>query len=318
LPAVTSARARSIREELGLEASAQQWLDGLDAAAPSPGRAPVPDGPTALEYLERLRVPEEDVAIVLDARPDSDALRWIVDREHHILATTMGELEWSWWPPLHDAPARSTQLVHVWAFLATLPAIRDYHASRRIPDEVSWATLADLGQNMYENHLLHDDTGLDVPWWITIHFRGVIYQLGRLQFERRKTGRGDQALGLHIPETGAMTPAACDESIAWAHEFFPQHFPEEEPRFGTCSSWLLDPQLADYLPEDSNIMRFQRRFTVRPDKIVADNESICRFVFHNRTPDLDTVPQETTLQRAIVRHLKAGKTWQSASGYFEW
>jgi hypothetical protein len=311
-------KAADVRAALGLDTTHDSWLEDLDRRAPTPPAAAVPDEGVARAALRQLAVPSKDVPIVLAARPESDALRWIVDRESHILSSTMGELEWSMWPALHDAPDRATQLVHVWAFLATLPAIRAFHRSRQIPDDVSWATLGDLGQNMFENHLLHHDTGLDVPWWITIHFRGVLYQLGRLQFERRKTGRGDQALGLHIPETGAMTPEACDASIAWAHEFFPVHFPEETPMFGTCNSWLLDPQLADYLPEDSNIIRFQRRFTIRPEKIVADNENICRFVFHDRHPDLDAVPQDTTLQRAIVKHIKAGKTWQSASGYFEW
>ena len=310
--------AAAVLEALGLEDSVLSWLEDLARRAPAPPAAQLPDESTARAALVRLAFPPEDVPVVLAARPDREALHWIVDRESHILTTTMGELEWSWWPPLHAATDRATQLVHVWAFLATLPATRAFHQSRQIPDEVSWATLGDLGQNMMENHLIHGDTGLDVPWWITIHFRGVIYQLGRLQFERTKRSNGDQVLGLHIPETGAMTPEVCDASIAWAHEFFPRHFPEENPVLGTCSSWLLDPQLADYLPEDSNIIKFQRRFTVRPEKITADNESICRFVFHNRTPDLDAVPQETTLQRAIVSHIKSGKTWQSASGYFEW
>ena len=200
-----------------------------------------------------------------------------------------------------------------------------FHAAREIPDDVSWATLGDLGQNLFENHLIHKRTGLDVPWWLTLHFRGAIYQLGRLQFERR-TLRGaipgttaeDTALGVHIPETGPMTPDACDASIAWAHEFFPRHFPEDSPAVATCASWLLDPQLADYLPADSNIVRFQRRFTLRPDKTVADNSGICRFVFHNPAPDLDTVPQRTTLERAIVSHIKNGGSWQVANGWFRW
>ncbi|HZN15417.1 MAG TPA: acyltransferase domain-containing protein [Acidimicrobiales bacterium] len=309
--------AAAVRDALGLDGTFADWLDGLDTGAPDPPRAPLPDAATAARLLERVAVPAEDIPIVLAARPSTDAEQWIVDREHHLLVTTLGETGYLWWPPLHDAPARSTQLMHVWAFLAALPGVREWHAARGIPDGVSWATLADLGQNLYENQLINHDTGLDVPWWMTLHFRGGIYQLGRLQFERR-TSRGDSALGVHIPETGPMTPDACDASIAWAHEFFPAHFPEETPVLATCASWLLDPQLADYLPTDSNIVRFQQRFTLRPDKTVADNSSICRFVFHDPDPDLDALPQDTTLQRAIVSHIKAGGTWQMGNGWFEW
>ena len=253
----------------------------------------------------------------MNARPDAEAQRWVVDREHALLVDGMGELGLLWWPTLRVAPDRSTRLLHVWAFLSTVEAVRRYHAERGVADNVSWATLADLGQNLLENHWLFDDTGLDVPWWITLHFRGGIYQLGRLQFERRMW-RDGTGLGLHIPETGPMTPAACDASIAWAHEFFPTHFPDEKPVVGTCNSWLLDPQLAEYLPADSNIMQFQRRFTLRPEKSVADNGNILRFVFHDTAPDLDALPQATTLQRAIVSHIKAGREWNSCAGWFDW
>ena len=276
----------------------------------------MPEDPSAA--LRQLNVPDGDIPVVVGNPPDNDALRWIVDREHAVLTSTMGEPTISWWPSLRGAAAQATEFVHIWAFLATLSAVRAFHDERGVPDDVSWATLGDLGQNLHENHLFHDgEVGLDVPWWITLHFRGAIYQLGRLQFERRLR-QGAPALGVHIPEIGPMTPEACDASIAWAHEFFPKHFPEEQPTVATCSSWLLDPQLADYLPADSNIVRFQRRFTLRPDKTVADNGSICRFVFHDPAPDLDAVPQDTTLQRAITQHIRDGGTWQSAAGWFSW
>ena len=315
----------SVREALGLDATFTPWLEELERLAPEPAPAPLPGRAAADAELRRLGVAEADIPVVLNARPDHDALAWIVDREHHVLTSTLGELGMLGWPPLHNAESRSTQLVHVWSFLAALPAVREYHADRRVGDDVSWATLADLGQNMYENHLLFGDTGLDVPWWLTLHFRGAIYKLGRLQFERFRTSgavpgtsAGDAGLGLHIPETGPMTPEGCDASIAWAHEFFPVHFPDEEPVIGTCSSWLLDPQLAEYLPDDSNIVQFQRRFTLRPDKSSDDNAGICRFVFHDPAPDLDAVPQETTLQRAIVSHIRAGRSWRVCAGWFRW
>jgi hypothetical protein len=47
------------------------------------------------------------------------------------------------------------------------------------------------------------------------------------------------------------------------------------------------------------------------------------FVFHRRydglnvpTTLLDELPQQTTLQRAIVAHLRAGGHWHSRTGWF--
>jgi GNAT-like C-terminal domain len=39
-----------------------------------------------------------------------------------------------------------------------------------------------------------------------------------------------------------------------------------------CTSWLLDDQLAAYLKPDSNIIRFQRRFSLLPDSSDGDDD----------------------------------------------
>jgi hypothetical protein len=113
-----------------------------------------------------------------------------------------------------------------------------------------------------------------------------------------------------------MTPAACDASFTHAKEFFARHFPEEDYHIAVCRSWLLDDQLADYLPADGNIVQFQRRFrpAYRPHD---DDEDILRFVFGRITPGLDGLPQRTALERAVVGHLKAGNHWSGGAGWLE-
>ncbi len=81
-------------------------------------------------------------------------------------------------------------------------------------------------------------------------------------------------------------------------------------------------QLAAYLPEKSNIIRFQRRFEVFTDRGPADWAPL-EHVFHRRyegprVPDrlLDELPQETALQRAIVTHLRSGGHWYNRTGWF--
>ena len=59
-----------------------------------------------------------------------------------------------------------------------------------------------------------------------------------------------------------MDVTACDIFLTGAAEFFPRHFPGEAPRYLVCSSWLLDPELTERLPVHSNIVAFQRRFSV--------------------------------------------------------
>ena len=67
---------------------------------------------------------------------------------------------------------------------------------------------------------------------------------------------------------------------------------------GTCTSWLLDPQLAEYLPAGSNLVRFQRRFELVPG-LRIDNESIVSFLRSGPGVAPEQPPRETALQRAV-------------------
>jgi hypothetical protein len=235
-------------------------------------------------------------------------------------------------PPLPDELGPVGRYFYVYVFVAAVPHVRSYHQQHGIPDDISRRTLADLGRNMAVHRRRRGTGGLLVPWWIKLHFRGEIYQLGRLQFQRatlgNRTGRavaaalplgpGDPSLNLHIPDfSGPMSPTACHESIARAREFFPRHFPEEAYALATCESWLLDPQLREYLPESSNIIHFQRRF--QPGYPVAENDDTrpVGFVFGDPGLPLETLPRRTTLERAIVDHLRAGRHWHGGNGWFK-
>ncbi|WP_420313612.1 hypothetical protein [Actinopolymorpha alba] len=122
-----------------------------------------------------------------------------------------------------------------------------------------------------------------------------------------------------------MACSTCGVS-RYACEFFSRHYPDEPVAFFTCVSWLMDPQLADYLPATSNIVRFQRRFQVLPllpeaDPVEADH-LILSFVFGRSCSEseipaslLNELPQESALQRAYVAHLRSGRHWYSRTGW---
>ncbi len=84
----------------------------------------------------------------------------------------------------------------------------------------------------------------------------------------------------------------------------------------------MDGQLATYMPETSNIIQFQRRFKRFTDDELADWAPL-ENLFHRRydgphAPStlLDELALETTLQRAIVKHLRAGGHWYNRTGWF--
>lgn len=276
------------------------------------------------ELFDLLDVDPIDRSELLAGRPDP--ARWPqVRRLRRELVDAMGRVGANLpWETLDDP------LVQPWALLSTVDDVRAYHRSRGVADDVSWATLADLGQHLRLGRRLLGHTGLGSPGWLTLHFRGLLYRLGRLQFERIVVGvrhlraiwpdaREDlPAVSVHIPESGPLTDAACDDAFARAATFFATCFPEVGYRTALCHSWLLDEQLRAYLPEDSNILRFARRFRpVPPEDRQPDDAQVLDLVFHRRSPDLATLPQDTTLQRAIVTHLNAGRHWYFRAGWCE-
>jgi hypothetical protein len=263
---------------------------------------PLPDDATAARLLRELGADATDTELVLAARPSEAELEQ-VERCAAALEADMGgyrELD----VPVPDGFAG------VWPFLLAHPAVRAYHRERGIPDDVSRDSLRALGLAFAESRRDLGRPGFSLGWWLTLHFRGALYRLGRLQFNR-----SDDGPGIHVPAEGPLDPAAVDESLARAREFFPRHFPDDRNAPMWCRSWLLDPQLAEYLGEDANVVRFGRRFRLTNE--LYDGDDIVKFVLGRVEGPPGTWPQRTTLERAIVAHLRAGREWHTRVGVIE-
>jgi hypothetical protein len=232
---------------------------------------------------------------------------------------------------LKDANDPDYRFFYVLVYVAALPYVQDYHRSLGIPEEITQATLADLGRNVRVHRKREGIGGLGVFWWLMLHFRGVIFQLGRLQFERstlgsaiseciRETGliadENTPALSIHIPDfSGPMTAEACDDSIARASAFLARYFPDTLSGYAICNSWLLDPRLKDHLRADSNIILFQERFHLTGPQWDS-TDGIMQFVFGKTTAALDSVEAKTSLERAVVEHIRSGGKWWGYGGWF--
>jgi hypothetical protein len=204
------------------------------------------------------------------------------------------------------------------SLLVTAPDVTAYHTSRGIPAEISRATLADLGQQVWVHRQTYGEFGLHTHDWLCWAWSGGLYWLGRLQFglqfEQAAVGRApDWVLSVHIPRSGPLTRESVDDSFAAATDFFARYFPEYPTREFTCESWMLDPQLVTLVPE-SNLAAFQRRWHLSGDVQPGDPD-VFFFVFNQRGPvDVATLPKDTALRRAIADGLAAGRHWSVAQG----
>jgi hypothetical protein len=314
---MASAEAQAAAAELGLGPEYAGWLAVLDQAGGDDAAGPPLTSPSDAVVLERAGVTAQDAAVVLATQADlgrSPGLQWLLRRARQLITAVMGDpaAPRVLLPPLPAALGDAGRCFPAHLFLATWPLTLDWQRQRGVPDEVSWAIVADLGRQMEIYRDRYGATGVEEAWWLTLHLRGQIYEFGRLQYNLLRLGDGwlaparwypladalgrgtgfrpgDEALGVHIPDGGPLTPAACEAS-------------------------LLDDQLAGYLPARANIVQFQRRFTLTPGWDSGDKD-VAQFVFRRAVAELGTVPQRTTLQRAIISHLRTGGHWRLRTGW---
>ncbi len=323
---------------LGLDALYDSWLEDLErlTALGEPARLPEPE--RAADLLRRVGCDEQTVidAVATLFTPASDPARsWLLERCHRRLLATMGDpgADRGSWPQLPAALGPSGGCFHIHVFLATVEDTLARHAELGIPESVSWATLSDLGRHTSRRRLMTGTSGIDEPWWMTLHLRAILFELGRLQYVAFRLGigpdhptpwmsveqadalgegfrTGDDTLGVHIPGGTPLLAERCEQSMRQARLFFDEHFPVPARRVATCSSWLLDDQLATLLPAGSNIVAFGRSFHLVEGWRDGDYD-VVNFVFDTWPSDLAELPQCTTLERAVVAHLRAG-------GHFHW
>ena len=258
------------------------------------------------------------VAEVLDRPADLD---WIA-RNAARLRTGIGAFESTadgGYGPDPEWPSTGSGLLPMLTLLVTAPDVAAYHARRGVPPEVSRATLADLGQQVWVHRQTYGEFGLHTQDWLCWAWSGGLYWLGRLQFGLQfdegvgKGAPGEWVLSVHIPRSGPLTPPSVDDAFAAATDFFARYFPEYPTREFTCQSWMLDPQLATLVPE-SNLADFQQRWRLFGDSQPGDPD-VFFFVFNRRGPvDPETLPRDTTLRRAIAEGLAAGQHWSVAQG----
>ncbi|GAA0590014.1 DUF5596 domain-containing protein [Kribbella sandramycini] len=314
-----------------LEFPTQAWKE-----FPQTDGIQLPDNPTDL--LTYCGVAEADQQAMLAARPDPD--------EHPewwaVLSAIAGSLDRDWerplpptgfksWPVVPENSPAVGMFAWAWALLSVVPRLLDTHAQRGVPEKVTKATIVALGGILISHREVYGRPGVGLMplWGPPLRFRCADYEIGRLNFTRTELGLGygvsGRLLSIHIPPTGPLDAAAAAESIDAAAALFPQWYPDEPIYAFTCHSWLLDPQLADHLPAESNIVRFQQRFRLLPhlppSTAFEGDHELMRLALQLDPPDgalsaadLAAIPEATSLQRAFVRHLSAGRHFHLRTG----
>lgn len=209
--------------------------------------------------------------------------------------------------------------------LCLLPDLEEQYGREGIPTRFFHGFVENLKQAACNCQKIHGVWGTDIAWWLIDFFKLKLFSIGRLQFKRRKLRKamggyaeGSYYIDVHIPGGAPLTPALCAASYAEAAAFFRARYGMEHILFG-CHSWLLSPELRTILPENSNILAFARDYTILQTRMDPTSSAVS-FIFHvpGVPADLETLPEETSLQKALKTYLQEGKTINTAFGILEY
>ena len=208
------------------------------------------------------------------------------------------------------------------SFLYMCEAVERRYAQLGIGEDILMDTLQDIVRWTENWSLVKGELCLyELPWLERI-MGSRLFKVGRLQFYMAPAResvpshgiqKGDNVVELHIPRGEKLSPEAVAESMERGKAFLQTYFPDFTYDYFTCISWLLDEKLQEYLPEDSNIIRFGNLF----DRVFSqESDILIRFLFRWDTT-VETLPQmvcKTSFHEKIKNAVLGGARFYVTAG----
>lgn len=114
---------------------------------------------------------------------------------------------------------------------------------------------------------------------------------------------GDEVLAVHIPGGTDLSPEFFTQSFKEGFEIALRRFPERDPKFLVCFSWLMDQTIAA-LVEGSKLAGFGNAFIKYP--LLSGGREVRSWVFPDPSVEDLYLPEGTSLQRKLKALFLAG------------
>lgn len=127
----------------------------------------------------------------------------------------------------------------------------------------------------------------------------------------------DPVLRIHIPPDGSFDHESIQRAYRRTREVFAASYPELAFKAFFCSSWLMSDDLYEILKPTSNILGFQSDFVKIPWKSSGGLVFMFAFSAGPSIPaDIDSLPEETSMQRKIKERYRNGGYVHEGAGFF--
>ena len=189
-------------------------------------------------------------------------------------------------------------------YLLSLEKCYQMYQDKGISDEIFIETMKCFKRFIDECKVKNKISYFDRAFWTYRQTSLSLFRIGQLEYEM-VVEDGVKKISIHIPSDAVLTNELIDQSINEMKKFIKNYYPEYEGKIVYCHSWLLSEKLVELLPQNSNILTFQKYFDIiEHDENALD---IYEWVFKSKTTvSVDDLPSQTTLQKNMKEYLKRG------------
>jgi len=181
-----------------------------------------------------------------------------------------------------------------------------------ISEKIYMDTMAAFSRFVREYQEGFGSYGFNRGSWTPRQVSCKLFRIGQLEYELT-TLDGAPVVSLHIPTDVDLRPEVLRPSVREALAELYRLFPEYEGKGVYCHTWLLSAQLKEFLPETSNILRFQELFDIDPEGVPGND--VVLWVFKNYKLPKEEYPENTSLQRKLKQFFLDGGQFLEGKGY---
>ena len=185
------------------------------------------------------------------------------------------------------------------------------YIKRGISEDILIATMKFCTRFLHEHHRSFGTYKYVWAWWFPRQISLCEYRIGALEYEFVEGT--EREIAVHIPSDADMGIKSIQHSLSDFYQFRDKYFSQWKDVLLTCDSWMLMPELRQFLKADSNIVAFQKMFEI--DTINRNATWYMGWIFPGCDKVDDTLPENTLLQRELKQYLLAGNVFGIAKGH---
>lgn len=187
------------------------------------------------------------------------------------------------------------------------------YEKRGIGKDIFTATMKFCTRFLYEHKTTWGTYQYVWAWWFPRQMALWEFRLGALEFELIE-GK-EREVAVHIPSDADMSVESIQASLAAFRSFRDRYFADWQDVRLTCDTWMLMPQLQEFLGEDSKIVAFQKLFCI--DEIDREATWYMGWIYPGYEKVDENLPEKTRLQRELKKYLLAGNVFGIAKGHMK-